>query len=213
MGQRTITRIFYIILLLLCLLLPVEGVLAEQDTSPTPDASLFVDTDYIEKAVDSPLASAGTTLTYSLLVKNPLDQPLQSVVVRDHYDARLENLRLVSEPVGTVRLDANTVIIENITLSVGESLLLTLQAEVSSQSAAGTVLSSVATLEAANTTIHLSNETETTIIPSSLPATGEIDRAGWVLWKLMPLLVLLSVLTFAVISLRTYKRLHRRLLS
>lgn len=214
LGQKRIFRLGYFLAVLGILLLTTQGVSArdagQQDALFPP----LLDSDYLEKAVDASLSTAGSTLTYSLLVKNPQSTPLQAMTITDQYDPRLENLRLVSEPVGITRLEAstNTLIIENLALAAGESVLVMVQAEVSAQAVPGDVITTAATLELSNHPVHVSNETRTTIIPSRLPATGEVSRFSWLLWKLIPLVLLLSVGGFVWISLRTHARLRGRLI-
>lgn len=168
------------------------------------------DTDFILKAVDRSLVNVGDTITYTVTFVNPKSVPLHQVVITDYFDSRLDNLRIVSNTVGVTVLSGNTMTAKNFDLLPGQSFSLVIQGTVSDRALPGNVITSAATLESPDASIHLSNRVETAVLPSALPETGELSRAAWFIWKALPLVLLISVGGWGMVSWRTYRRLHQR---
>lgn len=167
----------------------------------------FSDTDFIIKTVDQRVAEVGDTLTYSVTFHNPKDTALTQVVVIDYFDARLDNLSIVaSSPVGSSIISGNTIITQDFDLQPGATYTITVRARISDRANPDDLIASAATLESPEESIHLSNRVETRVVPTRLPRTGALGRAAWLLWNLVPIVILISVGGLVVVSLRTRRR-------
>lgn len=173
----------------------------------------YQDTDFIVKTVDRSLVRVGETITYTVTFMNPKLTPLTQLVITDYFDSRLDDLTVISDAPGNTLITGNIVITQDIDLAPGDSFSMVVQGRVSARAVSGNVITSGATLESPEASIHVSNRVETAVLPEALPSTGQLSRGAWLLWNMMPLVLLLSIAGFAAVSYRTYRRLHQSTVS
>lgn len=129
--------------------------------------------EFISKSVDKTLAAIGDTLTYTIVFSNPKGIALQQVVITDTLDARLENIRVLSNSMGTAIVTGTTVTVQGFTLLPGQRATLVIVATLSNRVRPSDKITNTASLESPNASIHVSNAVETMILPGALPTTGE----------------------------------------
>lgn len=173
-------------------------------------ATGFIDSDYLTKAVDRPLAQQGEVVTYTINAHNPKPLPLTQVVIYDVFDARLTEVRLVSTSKGSSRFAGNTLVVSGFTLQPGETMTIVVQARVAVPLAPGEVIPNAAILESPDASIHVSNAVtvgrlvqgnggsgnKLIILPDSLPLTGEAP-----LWRTL-LLIMVAGLFIGVLMIK-----------
>lgn len=142
---------------------------------------------YVTKTVDKSLAAVGDVLVYTIVLGNPKEVPLTEVVVQDSFDARLDHVQVVSASAGQAVVEGSTLTISSLVLQPGETVMVTVAAQISSRAAPGDVISNVARFQSPEASVHMSNSVDVVVLPGALPATGE---APW--WRL-PILLLIVV--------------------
>jgi hypothetical protein len=95
---------------------------------------------------------------------------------------------VVSNSIGSATVSGNSLIVQGFELLPGQSGSVVVQVRISDRARAGDVITNVATLESPDASIHVSNTVTVTILPGSLPATGESPLGVWRL----PLVMLIS---------------------
>ncbi|NJL92213.1 MAG: DUF11 domain-containing protein [Anaerolineae bacterium] len=173
-------------------------------------AQPFPGSEYIIKTVDRPVAGVGDVLTYTITFRNPGSQFLVQVVVTDTFDARLDDIRVISEALGTTIIRGKTITVQEITLAPGQSASLTVQATVSQRARTGDLILNSATLESPEVSVNFSNQVVTSVITDGVASPRDQGGLSVLLWNAMPLVVVASMLGLLVVSLRTRRRLRRR---
>jgi hypothetical protein len=115
----------------------------------------------------------------------------------------LVNLRIVSNTLGTATLSGNTLTVQGFTLQPGQRATVVIQATIARRATPG-LLINIATLESPDASIHVSNEVQITILPETLPATGQ---SPWAVWRWVFLLVVLGGLSLGTAYLLRRRRL------
>jgi len=160
--------------------------------------AIFADSAFLSKTVDKTVAQTGNTLTFTINFGNPKGITLNNVVIADTLDNRLTNIHIMSSSLGTPVINGNNVILQGISLLPGQQAMLVISAEISSAAKPGDTISNTASLESPDASIHFSNVALTTILPGSLPATGESPLSDW---RLPGLLLLASTFVMIAVSI------------
>lgn len=118
------------------------------------------------------VAKPGDLVDWTILVRNPSSQRIEPASVYDTLDARLQYLGAVSTK-GKVSFDGKKLVVELGSLEAGESVQITLQTQVKSDTLAPAQIPNQATLLLPNGEITTTaNVPVITIIPPALPRTG-----------------------------------------
>lgn len=166
------SRTIYILILLLWAVTPT---LAAEESA------------FVTKTVDKPLAAVGEVLVYTITMGNPKAIPLTEVVLQDSFDARLEHVQVISSSAGQTVLEGSTLTVSNLILQPGETVMITVAAQISNRAHPGDVISNVARFESPQASVHLSNSADVVVLPASLPRTGE---SPW--WRVPVLLLIVA---------------------
>ena len=132
---------------------------------------------YVQKSVNTTLASVGETLTYTISISNPKSITLTEVVVTDDFPVELENITFISSSVGQGAVSGRRLTVSGFELPPGGSGIITVRATVAQGLPAGTRILNTAILESPNASVHYSQPTTTLILPGVLPATGEREQS------------------------------------
>jgi hypothetical protein len=120
---------------------------------------------------------------------NPKGNALTNVVITTTLDARLTVERVLSYSTGQLNVSGNTITLSGFTLQPGQQGSLVVRVRVNSRAKIGDKISTVATLESPDASIHPSNLLNILVIGDSLPATGQIPVwRGWVWIALLALI-------------------------
>ena len=183
---------------------PVSQPPEPSPTQPPPSGPEIVDP-LITKRASVERAVVGDLVQYTLEVTNPNSVDISNVVITDQLP-EVVDLISTNTPQGTYSYDAATrTLTYNIgTLTAGQVLQIPILTRVNSKATAPDQFSNVAILTWDDGRTVTSNTVVVTIIPSSLPATGE--GPGW-----REIAVMAGVL-LAALGLAGYgvSRLHRR---
>jgi hypothetical protein len=126
----------------------------------------------ISKQANVSVAKPGDMVVWTILVRNPGNQRIESASVQDTLDVRLQYLGAVSTK-GNVSFDGKKLVVELGSLEAGESVQITLQTQVKSDTLAPAQIPNQATLLLPNGEITTTaNIPVITIIPPALPRTG-----------------------------------------
>jgi uncharacterized repeat protein (TIGR01451 family) len=126
----------------------------------------------ITKLVDVDHAQVGDTVHYTLVITNPNPVEIPNVVIVDPLPDVLDYLSATS-PQGTVSADGNNLTFNLGTLAPGQELRIVIHARVNSKGQPPNVFINTAHLTWDDGRHVDSNPVSVTIVPASLPATGQ----------------------------------------
>jgi uncharacterized repeat protein (TIGR01451 family) len=161
------------------------------EVAAVPVVVAFADSQFITKQVDKSIAQVGETVTFSIKLNNPKGNTLHQVVMSDTFDSRLDHLQVVSSSLGAATLSGNILTVQGFDLLPGQQAIIIVAARISTLVQAGEVITNIAAMESPDASIHTSNVVTITILPTSLPQTGETP-----LWR-YSLFIMAMLITLA----------------